>query len=300
MILLERLRNAGISDKDIISTFQFKAGGYSRIGKRSYMLGNSENQESFWAKINFNKDGELFEINTGKLLSSEKSQIEFVENALNDIYGDHGYLIRHRILFSQKPLKGQKSPNYLIETNRYLEALDFYQWLLTLLLPHSIKSPAVANGQPKWTILQIENVPEYHLAYEAFNAHESDIETGENFSVSEIPNVARYSGNEDYYNHLWFQSSEIELPVEMEDKLHLFDNLPKESKENFRRSLYWFNVGSKLYNQEQLSIIPFSIAIECLLPNPSNEVCPTCTKPLGDGPTKLFKDFMEKKMKILN
>jgi len=64
MILLERLRNAGISDKDIISTFQFKAGGYSRIGKRSYMLGNSENQESFWAKINFNKDGELFEINT--------------------------------------------------------------------------------------------------------------------------------------------------------------------------------------------------------------------------------------------
>jgi len=349
MILLERLRNAGISDKDIISTFQFKAGGYSRIGKRSYMLGNSENQESFWAKINFNKDGELFEINTGKLLSSEKSQIEFVENALNDIYGDHGYLIRHRILFSQKPLKGQfqwkddfrikpclnnsqigkglawgmdhlglmatkqylgppfpfilevrtkKSPNILIETNRYLEALDFYQWLLTLLLPHSLKSPAVGNGQPKWTILQIENVPEYHLAYEAFNAHESDIETGENFSVSEIPNVARYSGNEDYYNHLWFQSSEIELPVEMEDKLHLFDNLPKESKENFRRSLYWFNVGSKLYNQEQLSIIPFSIAIECLLPNPSNEVCPTCTKPLGDGPTKLFKDFMENHLSL--
>ncbi|NJM52915.1 MAG: hypothetical protein HC846_05685 [Blastocatellia bacterium] len=136
------------------------------------------------------------------------------------------------------------------------------------------------------------------MAYEAFNAHESEIETGENFSALDIPDVARYSGVGDYYNHLWVKNSEIELPVEMEHYLNSFDNLPIESKENFRRSLYWFNTGSRLYNQEQLSVIPFTIAIECLLPNPSSMVCPTCNKPSSDGPTKLFREFMEKHLSL--
>lgn len=345
MTILERLRNAGISDEDIIYTFQFKAGGYSTNGKRSYSFGSSKNPESFWGEIYFNAKGELYKIVTGVLLASDESQLDFVNSALNDIKGEHGYIIRHRILFSQRPLRGEfqwkddfrikpclntsqigkglawglddfhlgdtekhlgppypfilevrtkKSPNHLIESSRYFEALDFYQWLLGLLIPALLGSPVGRNGQPKWTLLQKENIPEYHLAYEAFNAHESEIETGENFSVSNIPDVPRYSGDVDYYNHLWSQSSRIELPVEMEHYLTLVDKLSFEVKENFRRSLYWFNTGSRLYNQEQLSVIPFTIAIECLLPSPSSEVCPTCNKPSSDGPTKLFRKFIDK------
>lgn len=195
-------------------------------------------------------------------------------------------------------LEQKKSPNYLIETTGSLEALDFYQWLMGFLIPHLLGSPVGRNGPPKWTMLQKENMPEYHLAYEAFNAHESEIEKGENFSDLDIPDVSRYSAGLDYYNHLWFQRSEIELPVEMEYYLNLVDTLKAESKESFRRAIYWFNTGSRLYNQEELSVIPFTIAIECLLPKPSNEVCPTCNKPLSDGPTKQFREFMEKHLSL--
>lgn len=349
MTLLERLRDAGISDENIINTFQFKSGGYSTKGKRSYSFGDSKNTDNFWGELFFNGEGNLYKITPGKLLNSEKSQIDFVENTLDDIDGDHGYLICHRILFSQKPLKGQfqwkddfrikpclntsqigkglawgltdfelldsekhlgppypfilevrtkKSPNHLIKINRYLEVLDFYQWALGLLVPHLLGSTCGSNVQPKWTILQKENVPEYHLAYEAYGVHESEIETGDNFSALEIPDVPRYSGNEDYYNHLWFQSNEVELPIGIEFYLNCLDNLKGEAKENFRRSLYWFNTGSRVNNQEQLSIIPFTIAIECLLPNPSNEVCPTCKKAKNDGPTKLFKEFLENHLSL--
>lgn len=350
MTLLERLRKAGISDEDIISTFQFKTSGYRRIGKKSYMFGNSENHDTLGATINFNKKGKLSEIITSKFLRSKKSQIDFVENILNDINGDHGYLIRHRILFSRKPLKGifqwkdefrirpclnktqigkelawgiensnnsndtekhlgppypfilevriKKSPNTIIETNRYLQALDLYEWLLYLLLPQLLGVHISKSGQPKWTILMRGDMPEYHLTYEGFNAHESEIESNDTFSTLQIPDVAKYTGEVEYYNHLWIRSNEIELPMEMEKYLNLYERLPIKTKEKFKRSLYWFNIGSTLYNQKQLSIIPFTIAIECLLPKPSQKVCPTCTKPLGDGPTKLFRAFMENHLSL--
>jgi hypothetical protein len=107
MTLLERLRSAGISDEDIINTFQFKAGGCSTNGKRSYTFGSSNDPESFWGEIYFNAKGELYKIVPGDLLASDKSQLDFVNDAVNDINADHGYIISHRILFSQRPLKGK-------------------------------------------------------------------------------------------------------------------------------------------------------------------------------------------------
>lgn len=107
MDFLEQLRAAGISDLDIINTFQYKAGGYSQNGKGSYIFGSTDNSDSIWGEIHFNKYGKLYKITPRKLLVSPKSQSEFIENTLNEINGEHGYNISHRILFSQKPLKGQ-------------------------------------------------------------------------------------------------------------------------------------------------------------------------------------------------
>ncbi|HRA71797.1 MAG TPA: HEPN domain-containing protein [Flavobacterium sp.] len=344
MTILEQLRKAGISDKNIINTFMFKAGGYSNNEKHSYTFGSSKNPEIFWGEIHFNGKGKLHKIVTGNLLASEKSKLDFVKNALSDIKGNHGYTIQHRILFSRRPLKGKfqwkddfrikpcintsqigkglaygvdnihlkdtekhlgppypfilevrtkKSPNYIIEHNRIFEALDLYEWLLGLLIPHLLSYP-LNNNYPKWVVLQKDGNLEYHLAKEGFSAHESEIESSDDFSALDIPNVPRYSGNEDYYNHLWIHSSEIELPVEMEHNLNSFDNLPTELKENFKRSLYWFNTGLKLYNNNQLSVIPFVTAIESLNPKPSEQCCPDCKRPLDDGPTELFREFLNK------
>lgn len=350
MTILEHLRKAGISDKNIINTFIFMAGGYSTIEKRSYTFGSSINPESFWGEIHFNGKGKLHKIVTGNLLASEKTQLDFVKSALSDIQGNHGYTIQHRILFSRRPIKGKfqwkddfrikpcintskigkglaygvdnihlkdtekhlgppypfilevrtkKSPNRIIESNRLVEALDFYEWFLGLLIPPLLSYP-LNNNYPKWVILQKYGNLEYHLAREGFSAHESEIESGDDFSALDIPNVPRYSGDEDYYNNLWIHSSEIELPNEMEYYLNSFDSLPEVSKENFRRSLYWYNVGLKLYNNNQLSVIPFATAIECLYTRPSNESCPDCKRPLDDGPTKSFKEFLNKHLSLPN
>jgi len=287
MTMIEHLKKAGISDKEIINAFQFKAGGYSKNGKRSYSFGSSKSPETFWGEIHFNAKGKLYKIVPGNQLASEKSQLDFVKNTLSDIHGNHGHLIRHRILYSQKPLKGKfqwkddfrikpclnnsqigkglawgiddlglfdtnkhlgppfpfilevrtkRSPNSLVETNRYLKALDLYEWLLKLLIPHIQGSAVSRSGQPKWMLLQKENTPEYHLAYEGFNAHESELETGDFFSTSSIPDAPRYKGATEYYNHLWGNSNEIELPTEMEKYLEASDGLTGESKDNFRRS----------------------------------------------------------------
>lgn len=127
-------------------------------------------------------------------------------------------------------------------------------------------------------MLKKDGAPEYHLAHEAFNAHESEIENGEEFQDYSIPEVARYTGSVDYYNHLWVRADQIELPNDIEYYLELVDNLNPETKEDFRRSTYWFNVGSRFYGEEELSVIPFTIAIECLAPDMPNEPCPTCKK----------------------
>lgn len=349
MTMLEHLKKAGFSDEEIINAFQFRAGGYSKNGQRSYSFGDSKTPETFWGEILFNAKGKLHKIVPGNLLSSEKSRLEFVESTLSDIHGDHGHLITHRILYSQKPLKGKfqwkddfrikpclddsqigrglawgiddlglvdtnkylgppyplilevrtkRSPNRIIETNRYLEALDLFEWLLKLLIPHIQGSPVSRSGQPKWVLLQMNNRPEYHLAYEGFNAHESELETGDSFLPSSIPDTPRYKGATEYYNHLWGTSYEIELPNEMEKYLEASEGLSGEAKENFRRSLFWFNSGLKLYNQQELSLIPFAIAIECLLPNSSSEVCQICKKPIGDGPTTLFNKFLKEHLSL--
>ncbi len=350
MTLLERFRNAGISDEDILSTFQFKSSGYSPNGKRSYTFGNSKDPNTFRAEIYFNTDGELYKIIPGDLLVTEKAQEDLVNDVLQDISSEHGYIISHRVLFSRIPLMGvfqwkdnfrirpclqtshigkglawgfeenqfkytekhlgppypfilevriKKSSNPIIEHKRVSSALDYYQWLMVLLLPQLLGTASTSNNEPQWIVLKNDNItPEYHLAYEAFNVHESEIETGDQFSVLNIPNITNYSGAGDYYNHFWFQSKEIEMPVEMEQFLNSFENLTTEDNENFRRSLYWFNTGVRLYNQEQLSIISFTIAIECLLTSPSSKKCSSCGKPLSDGPTKLFHEFMEKNLSL--
>jgi Apea-like HEPN len=348
MTILERFRKANISDEDIIRTFEFNTGGYSIKSKRSYSFGDSNNPNSFWAIFHFNSEGDLYEIKLGDLLRSEKAQDEFVEKAKQQIFGEHGYITQHRILYSSKPLKGiftwrdtfrirpclntthigkglawdmgnqinqkephmgppfpfilevktKRSPNFIIQNHRIYSSLDYHQWLLVLLLPYLIGAPPVTHNTPQWILLKTEKGLEYHLVYEGFNAHESEVEHGDNFSKSNIPYVTKYTGSVEYYNHLWFQDEEIQIPKEFELYIKAFEELSGEKKENFIRSLYWFNTGTRLYNQEELSIIPFTIAVESLLPNPSKEKCPTCHKSLDNGPTKLFKDFLEKNLDL--
>jgi hypothetical protein len=190
-------------------------------------------------------------------------------------------------------VKTKKSPNDIIQTDRRLAELDYYQWLLGLLVSGLLGTPPVTNNTPKWILLMMPTGLEYHLAYESFNAHESDIENGESFSAVSFPDIPRYSQEVDYYNHLWVKDEEVILPKNIEISFELFDEMETNRRNDFIRALYWYNVGKRLYNQEELSIVPFATAIECLLPNTTNPPCSLCGKQPGDGPTKLFNDFLK-------
>ncbi len=342
MNILERFRNEGIQDEDIIRSFQHSSGGYSKNKDRSYSFNLPSNQ-TLLAVLRFNEKGKLHKIDLGNNLLSKKAQIEFVQTAKENIFGNHGYSIHHRVLFSHKPLRGlflwkdkfrirpclnlsqvgkglawgiehsneieqrylgppypfiievktRKSPNNIIQTDRLLAELDCYQWLLGLLVSGLLEAPPVTHNTPKWVLLMKPTGLEYHLAYEGFNAHESDIENGENFSALNIPDIPRHYQEVDYYNHLWVKDEEVLLPANIEISFELFDKMETKRRNDFTRALYWYNVGKRLYNQEELSIVPFATAIECLLPVATSQPCSLCGKQPGDGPTKLFNEFLK-------
>jgi hypothetical protein len=54
------------------------------------------------------------------------------------------------------------------------------------------------------------------------------------------------------------------------------------------------SLGVQMKAERSISTAAFATAIECLLPKPSAEVCNSCGKPSGAGPTKLFNQHLKR------
>lgn len=185
-------------------------------------------------------------------------------------------------------VKSFRSPNPLLETNRALRDLDTYQYIMTLLLHGRVRYAHFPNAR-QWVSVKRRGRIEYHLLYPGFD-------TGLNGRTDHFARrrmkPAPVHPVTDYYNHLWARDPELFIPRSLATDLETFDALPAEAARCFKRACYWYALGVQMPSEPSLSIVAFATAIECLLPRLSGLPCPSCKKPSGPGPTKLFKEHL--------
>jgi hypothetical protein len=183
-----------------------------------------------------------------------------------------------------------KNPDGLAETNRTLRELDTYQYLFTLLLaPHV----GLAHWLPDrlWAPLKRDRLIVNYVVRPGFFTNENGRQ--DDFPEREYGPAPVFDGD-DYYEYLWSSDPHLRIPSSLGDDLSLFKSLPPDESNDFRRACYWFALGIQFRSERSLATVAFSTAIECLLPNLSSPACDTCGKPTGPGPTRLFKDHVDR------
>lgn len=181
-------------------------------------------------------------------------------------------------------VKSFKSPNPFLESNRALRDLDKFQYALTLLLHGRIRYAHFPSDR-QWVSVRRNGRIEYHLLHQGFDTGLSG--RMDHFARRRMRSAPAHSTT-DYYNHLWAQDKELFIPSSLATDLSTLDALPVDAARRFKRACYWFALGVQMASEPSLSTVAFATAVECLLPRPSLHSCPTCHKPSGPGPTKLF------------
>ncbi|HRE12914.1 MAG TPA: hypothetical protein PLD37_01830 [Usitatibacteraceae bacterium] len=182
-------------------------------------------------------------------------------------------------------VKSFRSPNPLLETNRALRDLDTYQYIMTLLLHGRVRYAYYPSAR-QWISVKRRSRIEYHLLYPGFDTGLSG--RADHFARRRMKSAPVHS-TADYYNHIWARDTELFIPSSLATDLEIFGALPPEAARCFKRACYWYALGVQMTSEPSLSTVAFSTAIECLLPRPSGPPCHSCKKPVGPGPTKLFK-----------
>ena len=183
-----------------------------------------------------------------------------------------------------------RSPNPLLEANRSLRDLDTYQYLLTLLL-HGRIGYVHHNSKRQWTAVKHRNRIEYHLLSPGLDSGLSGRTDG--FARRRLPPAPTYDGL-DYYNHLWGRDAQLHMPDQVAADLITYHALPSDLIRRFNRACYWYSLGVQFHSEPSLATVAFFTAVESLVPRPSSSHCPSCGKPAGPGPTKLFTEHLRK------
>jgi hypothetical protein len=182
-----------------------------------------------------------------------------------------------------------KSENGLLEAAIGMKILNQYEALLTVLLTQNLITARVMKKQ--WTSIWDGEQINYHLLKPGFDVGEDGQQ--ESFSEIDMKFAPMFTGD-DYLNHLWFRDTEIMLPQNLSDLLTQYFGLSKSIRAAFNRACYWFSLGLENQSNLPISIVAFASAIECLLPNQGHLICGTCGSREGNGPTKYFKQHLEK------
>jgi hypothetical protein len=182
-----------------------------------------------------------------------------------------------------------KSPNLRIEANRRLRFLDQYQYLFTLLVSGHIQP--VLWSDRTWVTVRREGALENHLLHPGF-VTELDGDQDDFTHVDHEP-APIYDGP-DYENHLWAQDEQIFISPTLGHDLANFHSLSPEQSIAFVRACYWYSLGIQFRKEPSLATVSLASAVECLLPRRRTTTCKSCGKPLGPGPTQLFRTHLRK------
>jgi hypothetical protein len=141
------------------------------------------------------------------------------------------------------------------------------------------------NGGGVWTVAYCQ------IAYE----HPSIRYTPDTFTPSDALTAIPLVPAERYYQSNYLRGHDgLELPDDLEESFDLFFALPASKQDRFLQASYWLNQSNRVQSFSALFVHTIQ-AIESLAWQPrSQSVCPRCNKPDGPGPTRLFKEFLDK------
>lgn len=137
---------------------------------------------------------------------------------------------------------------------------------------------------------QYEYVPlGYHMSYIVPQAIAPALDVD---SIAVIPEDAYFSST--YPMESPWMRDDYSLPASLDELLLLFRGADDLIQKQFETACYW--LYSSCYapaGREDIRLICLAAAVEALFPKASSEKCLACDRPIGAGPTRLFKDFVD-------
>jgi hypothetical protein len=202
--------------------------------------------------------------------------------------GGHPFVLEFRFV---------TSPNFFISSFRRSQIATRNSTILTLFLEggitqrqskargHWVFVPNATSGKPECKYLS----EGYH--YDGFKIGDDSFSNTDGFSpIVSVP--------ENEYFTRWglLAGKPMEIPDSLSDLISKFWHLPLLKREQFYRAAYWFKQAQNSYfESKSFSYLAAVMAIETLVEDEKDATkCPTCSKTQGKGPTKKFREFLDK------
>lgn len=177
-----------------------------------------------------------------------------------------------------------------------IKKLERYEHLLCILID-GLSGTTLWPNDRQWIAIRPKD--EYEIEYHLLRSSIGTQRGGqyEHWTEWSGRSAPMSSGDDDPLDSTRIRQKELFLPDDLGSLLDTYSNLGEKTKRAFSRSAYYFTIGQKLISNFDLAVMNFAIAIESLLDSGDSDRCPQCGKEKV-GPTKRFKDFMEKYSRV--
>lgn len=189
------------------------------------------------------------------------------------------------------------SKNGFIDSFRRVQQISRISAILAVFLEGGIEQRQ-SRARGHWVIIpdkepgkqEYKNLPAGY-GYDGFKAVDTNFSRTDEFSpLIEIPD------QEYFFRWGLINTKPLEIPNSLGSRISKFWQLPVIKREQFCRAAYWHQQAHNLYSaSKSSSYLAAVMAIETLVEDEKTPAkCPTCKKALENGPTKKFRDFLEK------
>lgn len=328
--LLPRLMPAGIEHHELVSILRAHFGSSIQDSKKRLIL--FPNRPPHALRLVYNKNLQITGAFADEKLTQKDIETTLAE--LNRNYLDSaGTGVAQRVLLVSGPMDGwwryrdrfqivpvppdaprpgfligaypfllestyNKSPDNLIDSLRRERVGFRISLVLSSLLRRSITwhlPTAVGNRNHAWVQLPNSghqpNVAYCTITYD----HPSIRHIVDAFSPTDsLPSIPLVAA-ENYYKPGYFHRGDgLELPDDLEESFDLFFFLSPQRQDRFVQASYWFNQAKRVDSFSSMFLYTIQ-AIESLAWRPrSQSECPTCKRTVGPGPTRLFREFLDR------
>lgn len=217
----------------------------------------------------------------------------------NSLYADHAFKIEYSFC---------KSNYWQINEHRSNKMASEIILMLNSLLRHGIKLKNRSTIHEWAFVLKEGIISSEYLQMDYLPGDENRLKDNDGYTIVSNYPILQRKPAKTYYQSYGVDANDMEnliLPNNIEDSLSILYNLEEEKRKLFLRSSYWTQVAHRIFSISwSASYASLITAIEVFLPNPdahckicnkpvSSDHCPECNQPLS-GPTKYFRDFVEK------